>query len=201
MIHNSLHIGEYKLSAKTDDFNGWLLCDGRSLLRSEYPHLFTIIGTSFGSVDSTHFNLPDFRGRAIGIVGDGAGLTSRAIGDAVGSETHQLTSEEMPSHIHTGTTDTQGAHSHTTNATGGNIGLITADGTNTETDTDSSAIEPNVYRAPQALTMGTAGSHSHTLNINSTGGNEAHNNMQPTLFGGNVFIFIGFQFSGNYASI
>ena len=40
---------------------GWLLCQGQSLLRTDYPELFAVIGTSFGSVDSTHFNIPDLR--------------------------------------------------------------------------------------------------------------------------------------------
>jgi len=41
---------------------GWLLCDGASLLRASYSDLFTAIGTTFGSVDGTHFNVPDMRG-------------------------------------------------------------------------------------------------------------------------------------------
>ena len=41
--------------------NGFLLCNGQSLLRTEYAELFAVIGTSFGSADSTHFNVPDLR--------------------------------------------------------------------------------------------------------------------------------------------
>ena len=37
---------------------GWLTCGGASLLRADYPGLFTIIGTTFGAVDGTHFTLP-----------------------------------------------------------------------------------------------------------------------------------------------
>ena len=40
----------------------WLLCDGASLLRVDYAVLFGVIGTTFGSVDGTHFNVPDMRG-------------------------------------------------------------------------------------------------------------------------------------------
>lgn len=40
---------------------GYLWCDGTSYLRATYPDLFTAIGTSFGSVDGTHFNVPDLR--------------------------------------------------------------------------------------------------------------------------------------------
>lgn len=42
---------------------GWLLCDGSSLLRASYPALFAAISTAYGSVDGTHFNVPDLRGR------------------------------------------------------------------------------------------------------------------------------------------
>lgn len=44
--------------------NGWLKADGSSVLRSSYPALFALIGTSFGagSVPGTTFALPDYRG-------------------------------------------------------------------------------------------------------------------------------------------
>lgn len=40
---------------------GWLLCDGRSLSKAEYPELFASIGYIHGGSGS-NFNLPDFRG-------------------------------------------------------------------------------------------------------------------------------------------
>jgi microcystin-dependent protein len=54
-----------------DDFagavapDGWLLCDGASYLRSAYPDLFAVIGTTYGAADGTHFNVPDLRGRVV----------------------------------------------------------------------------------------------------------------------------------------
>lgn len=42
---------------------GWLLCFGQSVLRADFPALFTAIGTAYGSADGTHFTLPDLRGR------------------------------------------------------------------------------------------------------------------------------------------
>lgn len=39
-----------------------LLCDGTSYLRADYPALFAVIGTAFGSVDGNSFNVPDTRG-------------------------------------------------------------------------------------------------------------------------------------------
>jgi len=48
---------------------GWAFCDGSSQSRTDptYAALFAVIGTRHGSVDGTHFNLPDRRARvAIG---------------------------------------------------------------------------------------------------------------------------------------
>jgi microcystin-dependent protein len=201
--------GDYKLSARNTDIGDWLICDGRSLSKNQYPDLYDVISTSFGSVDSNHFNLPDFRGRVFG------GLNiSHPLGQSVGTEQETLTTNQIPSHTHTATSDnngshthtgntsTDGLHTHTSNANGGfpGIGLAKSDGTNTVTSTDSSANELNVWTNPEALTINSAGSHNHTLNvdssgihnhiinINNTGGGLPHNNMQPTLFGGNVFI-------------
>ena len=39
--------------------DGYLLCNGASLSRTEYQELFEVLGTKFGAVDSAHFNLPD----------------------------------------------------------------------------------------------------------------------------------------------
>ena len=39
--------------------DGYLLCNGASLLRTEYPELFEVLGTKCGSVDEAHFTLPD----------------------------------------------------------------------------------------------------------------------------------------------
>jgi microcystin-dependent protein len=42
----------------------YLVCDGTSYLKTLYPELFSVIGTTFGSADGTHFNVPDMRGVA-----------------------------------------------------------------------------------------------------------------------------------------
>lgn len=96
-----LEVGDIKHSMQSDDHNGWMICNGRSLSRADYPELFAVIGTSFGSNDSSTFNLPDARGRVIGTIGTGSGLSSRTLGQAVGSESHTLTVNELPAHSHT----------------------------------------------------------------------------------------------------
>ncbi len=147
-----------------------------------------MIGTSFGNATSTDFRLPDLRGRVFGGIGSGSGLTSRSKGDVVGAEIHTLTLPEIPSHNHDGATGNNGTHTHTTNANGGSAGLAFMNGSSTTTSSDNSAGEINLS-ATAALTINNAGDHTHS--ISSAGGGQAHNNMQPTLFCGNMMIFAG----------
>lgn len=208
-------IGDVKLSARKRDYNGWLVCDGRSMSRSDYKSLFDVIGTQFGSNDSLTFNLPDYKGRVIGMPGSGTGLTARAMGDKVGSETRTLSTNQLPSHSHTGTTaasgshnhtatsSTAGSHTHATNATGTPYGLATIDGTGTATTSDSTPGEIKVMTTPypltvtangdhsHAITVATAPDHSHGFTTSSVGGNLPFEVMQPTLFGTNVLIYGG----------
>jgi microcystin-dependent protein len=266
---DSFDVGDYKFSNSIVDQGSWLICDGRSLLRSEYSELFSAISTNYGSVDEDHFNLPDFSGKVFGQIN-----VEHNIGDSVGAENITLTTNQIPSHTHTGTTDSSGIHnhaitdsghvhigttnssgihdhsitdsghthtgttssngihSHTSNAVGGqgNYGLALADGNNTVESTDASSGELNVWTTPGSLTINNNGdhthtftsnnsttgvtinnngshthtftsdnsstgitinnngTHTHTFTSNSTGGGLSHSNMQPTLFGGNVFI-------------
>lgn len=184
---------------------GYLLCDGSAVLRSRYPLLFAAIGTTYGAGNgTTTFNLPNLQGRVIS--GRDSGQTEfDTLGETGGQKTHTLTVGEIPAHSHTGTTDSSGAHTHTgttdsagahthtSNATGGqgNYGLAVADGTNTAVNVDASQGELNLWTTPGALsinsagahthafTTASAGTHTHTFTSNQTGGGGAHNNLQP----------------------
>lgn len=163
---------------------GYLLCDGAAVSRTTYAALFAVVGTTYGAGNgTTTFNLPDLRGRGPIGAGTGAGLTPRTLGSGGGSETIILDGTTLPAHTHTGTTDSNGTHSHTSNAVGGqgNYGLALADGTNTAISTDSSAGELNVWTVPGTLTIDSNGGHQHTFTSGSTGGGQAHANMQPWL--------------------
>ena len=42
--------------------NGWILCDGSSVNRNQYSELYSLIGTTYGSGDSSEeFNIPDLQ--------------------------------------------------------------------------------------------------------------------------------------------
>lgn len=80
--------------------SGWLVCNGASLDRATYANLFSAIGTIWGAVDSTHFNIPDLRGRTLVGAGVASSGTTFGLGEIGGEEQHQLTVSELASHQH-----------------------------------------------------------------------------------------------------
>lgn len=92
--------GDIKPTARSSAPTGWLLCNGASLLRTEYASLFSAIGTAYGSADGTHFTLPNLQSTTPMGAGTGSGLTARTLGSIVGSETHTLLESEIPKHSH-----------------------------------------------------------------------------------------------------
>lgn len=82
---------------------GYLNCDGSAISRTTYVNLFTAIGTAWGTGDgSTTFNLPNLSRRTtIGSGGTATSTISNTVGSTGGSETHTLTTPEIPAHTHT----------------------------------------------------------------------------------------------------
>lgn len=58
--------GVVKAFAGSTAPNGWLLCNGQAVSRSEFAALFAVIGTTYGGGDkSTTFNVPNLQGKMI----------------------------------------------------------------------------------------------------------------------------------------
>lgn len=112
--------------------------------------------------------LPKVLGRAIAIAGSGSGLTSRALGVAVGAESHTLTVDELP--------------------------VITPAGTNSPPDPRINGSDvpayagtalPGVTTGGATTVAGSAGELTITTPVftgTPFGGDDAHNNVQPTAF-------------------
>jgi len=132
---------------------GWLICDGSAVSRTTYSDLFAAISTTYGVGDgSTTFNLPDISGRVIAGKESTATLLTSG-GSGVDGATLGATggAEE-----HTLTEAEMPSHTHTQN-----YRPNTAPRSSGSTDTTS----------PAATTPQTG----------SAGGDEAHNNVQPTI--------------------
>jgi microcystin-dependent protein len=174
---------------------GWLLSDGSAISRATYSGLFAAIGTTYGVGDnSTTFNLPDLRGRTIAALDNMGGTDAsrlnlaNTLGTTAGTQTHTLTTGEIPGHSHpntaafTGTAGTTGndspdhAHNITWDGIGAAAGGISVWGLQGNSNPKS--------------TGGATARHQHSFtpagtvamtNANNIGGGGAHNNMQPTI--------------------
>jgi microcystin-dependent protein len=211
--------GDTKMTFVVDDHMGWLKCDGRALDKTAHNLLFQVIGYTFGGSGST-FNLPNPQGRVMGTVGTVTDYDSRTrtyeAGDSVGELDHQLTIGEMPAHNHNkatgspgdnttgdGTTSVNGGHTHSITDPGHHHTYVNQPNTVnpatslTTTDVaDNYNVTQNTGNSYTGISINTAGDHTHT--ISSNGNNQYHNNVQPTLFYGNTFIYCGIPTMGYY---
>jgi hypothetical protein len=90
---------------------GWLLCDGSAVSRTDYAGLFAVLGSTHGQGDgSTTFHIPDLRGRFVrGVDGaanrdpDKATRTAANTGGNTGNNVGSVQDDAMQGHrLHTG---------------------------------------------------------------------------------------------------
>lgn len=99
---------------------------------------------------------------------DSFGSFTYTAGQKYGERKHPLTTEELASHGHSGSTSTNGDHSHTVTTFNG-FGKINGN------SYDGYCI------GSTDRTTSTAGNHQHSLNIDNTGGDQPHNNIPPVI--------------------
>jgi len=150
-------VGEIRVFPFNFAPDGWAMCSGQLLPIAQNTALFSLLGTQFGGNGTSNFQLPNLRGSVPINQGEGAGLTSRAMGEIGGSPTVTLTVAEIPAHSH----DVACA------ASGNSDGPLDA------VIADSQA--GNAYAAPGAMVSMNAAA------VAPAGGNQPHDNMPPYL--------------------
>jgi microcystin-dependent protein len=133
---------------------GWALCNGQLLPINQNQPLFSLLGTTFGGDGRVNFALPDLRNQAPMHVGGG-----HTLGEKGGEQTHTLSAAEMPTHQHVFNASTTLSSLGTLpggNVLGQSSGVFLYAAAN-----NMEAMSPNA--------------------ISTTGGSQAHPNMQPFL--------------------
>lgn len=161
--------------------DGYLECLGQEVSRTTFAELFAVIGTTYGAGNgTTTFNLPNLSGRVI----TGQDTTDNSfdtLGEIGGEKEHTLTTTEMPS------------HNHTAEMCG-----ITASGSGAATQGD-------FYRTTYWNRFQNSGNNIHdyygmgTLTVKNTGGNQAHNNLQPYII--TKYIIKVYNVAGTVANV
>ena len=155
-------IAEIRIFAGNFAPRGWAFCDGQLLPISNNTALFSLIGTTYGGDGRSTTALPNLQGRAPMHPGRGPGLTARRLGEKVGAETVTLSEAQIPSHSHTA----RAASSR------GNAGQ--APGTTTSMARTSGGDAYQINTSANLVDLA-----SQTLS--TTGGGQAHTNLQPFL--------------------
>ena len=207
--HQRPTVGDTKISVYSADHLGWMKCDGRTLSVQQYLQLWQVIGYTFtpsGNTNTSTFNLPDPRGTVPGIIG--TGIDSRLStmtftqGQQYGEYAHKLINQEMPIHNHSGATevsttkitlnDPSHAHSYTASYNN-NHQNANALGV-TSSDNNSGTYAATTSSTTTGITLNDP-AHRHA--IPNDGGDLAHNNVQPTLPIGSMFIYSGYGRGAN----
>jgi microcystin-dependent protein len=185
--------GDVRLTLRAAADPGWLLCNDQTIGNASsgafyadiiLQDLYTVLWTSVSQANApvtggrgasalADWNaqkpmlLTKMLGRALALAGTGAGLSARALGDAVGEETHLLTTPELPAHTHTATVSPN-PHNHTVGPAPDNI---------------SQSLAPGGFGvATSGTTTYTTSSTSLTVTNANTGGGGPHNNIPPEGF-------------------
>lgn len=156
-------IAEIRIFAGNFAPRGWAFCDGQLLPISNNSALFSLIGTTYGGDGRTTTALPNLQGRAPMHPGRGPGLTARRLGEKVGVENVTLSEAQIPS------------HNHTARGVGSGAGTTFMPSNTTSWAEDGGQAGPT-YRVGSAQNASMSSSA-----LSTTGGGQAHTNIQPLL--------------------
>lgn len=219
--HKRPIVGDTKMSVIQYDHLGWLRCDGRQLTVADYRFLFEVIGYSFGgsgayfNLPNPAGRVPGVTGSGTGLttraLGDTVGEEQHTLtiaempahnhGVAGGGQGPSNNQTATDTHNHA-ITDPQHSHTYNDAYFAENRGAgENKFGTSASTDNDNSfywrtanggvSASPSDINTSSSSTGITLAPNTHSHQLNPAGGSQAHNNMQPTLFMGNMFLYCG----------
>jgi len=149
----------------------WTACDGKLLSISQYPALYSAIGTTYGGDGQTTFAVPNLNGSAIIGQGNGPGLTPRPIGTVVGEPSVTLLVTQIPNHDHVLTGRSTSQVQLDTAAPAADS-MISRAVTLTGSNPPATMIYSNVDQVNTTMSP---------LAVGVTGGSQPHDNQQPYL--------------------
>lgn len=147
---DTLPIGTQVAYGGTVPPTGWLICDGSAVSRTTYAELFKVIGTSYGAGDGSTTFNLPNKKGRVSAGYDSTNSKFNAIGKKLGEETHTLTVEELAEHNH-------------------NLAYLY----------DLTKGYKNAF-IPATTVENPTNYTSDIKTIQNTGGNQPHNNIQPT---------------------
>ena len=160
------YVGEISIVGYNFAPRGWLSCDGQLLPITQYTSLFTILGTTYGGDGMNTFGLPDLRGK-IPVHFDSTDFQNNYyLGASGGATTVNLSINQLPAHGHS--VSNTGQVQAKTGAAANFSSPVGAYFANNPAETQRFTGSPDVA-------MGTI----TTIKTNNSGGNQAHENMQP----------------------
>jgi microcystin-dependent protein len=171
------HVGEIILVPYNFTPVGFLTCDGQLVSIAVYDVLFNLIGTTYGGDGQTTFAMPNLQSRVPIHVGQGPQLSNYQLGEMAGGEAVTMTVNQLPAHTHP-IDQTQLAAKvrvQSGSGTSGNpVGHVLAAEAAGVTQIYSNKPADADMRADTIAVAGAA-------TINPAGGNQPHDNRQPTV--------------------
>jgi microcystin-dependent protein len=135
---------------------GWLLCYGQAVSQATYAALYAVIGTTFGPDSGGNFTLPDARGRVIAGQDDMGGSSANRLTGQSGGVDGDTLGATGGAETHTLVVSEIPAHTHT---------ILTGPPGGGYADPAYNSNDPRAMNSTSS----------------STGGDGAHNNVQPTI--------------------
>lgn len=159
-------VGEIRMFAGNFPPLDWAFCNGQLLQISQYDTLFALIGTTYGGDGQSTFALPNLQSRVPMHFGQGPGLSNYVQGQTGGVENVTLTGQQLPIHTHTlfSQSTPGGVAAPAANATLADMGP--------QGETRVGTYKP--YDGTSQVTLA-------AQTVGNAGGNQPHNNIQPTL--------------------